>query len=464
MPYIDYFLSTDVVLTKSKLSESLAQCFPNHQLNLGRDNRTWNKKQLQALSLLLCNVVFHGDPKKGIFLYSRNKQRVPHQYNPSDISYSSIFFVIDSLIESKILVGKKAKPRTKGKNPKKLSEFKVTKQSLKLAKALGIVKESITSKTRTHVRLRERRNKEKTLGYEENVYTRHTESLMRDYCGFLNTQSILLSTKDYSEGDLDFYGLLGEKIHLHRNYSTLDLNDSQRVKKLWTQGCDPEFLLGGRSGTLWHGARKEDRIFILINRQESRKVDFPCSHINLCYKQEVNQWYQTKTYKELVERGREKEDAYIVSSLLPRDLVKKMVELMLSVRTRSGISKVFNKWLRQENSDKGRNASNKLVRDYYQAGYTNIEIMDLIERKHHRIKSYFYKGKLAGQILQWEEANLIHHIAHTFQEKFGFPVLTVYDELIFEEEHLPLVKRLMFTLGDCEVCSKYSLMSQIKGL
>ena len=33
-----------------------------------------------------------------------------------------------------------------------------------------------------------------------------------------------------------------------------------------------------------------------------------------------------------------------------------------------------------------------------------------------------------------------------------------------EEQHLPLVKRLMFTLGDCEICANYSLMSQIKQL
>ena len=106
----------------------------------------------------------------------------------------------------------------KNNDPKKLSEFIVTQQSLKLAHALGIVKESIRSETRTHVRLGQRYNKDKTLGYEENGYTRHTEALMRDYCGFLNTQSVLLSTKDYREKGVNFYGLLGEKIHLYRNY------------------------------------------------------------------------------------------------------------------------------------------------------------------------------------------------------------------------------------------------------
>ncbi|MFL2529717.1 MAG: hypothetical protein ACJ0Q6_08575 [Candidatus Azotimanducaceae bacterium] len=287
---------------------------------------------------------------------------------------------------------------------------------------------------------------------------------MKDYCGFLNKQQIILSTKNYETDGVSYYGSFGEEIHLKRNYSNYQLRYHEVLKRFRNNGCDPNFLLGGRSGTLWHSAKREDRLFILINGQESRKVDFPCSHINLCYRQEQNQWYQTATYKELVAQGRDHEDAYIVSPSLPRDIVKKMVELMLNVKGRSAVSNVFNKWLKQKNSKKDRNASSKLVRDYYQAGYSNIEIMDLIERKHESIKSYFYKGKLAGQILQWEEANLIHHIAHTLQEKFGFPVLTVYDELIFEEQHLPLVKRLMFTLGDCEICAHYSLMSQIKQL
>ena len=462
MAYIDYFLTTDVSLTKPKLVESLASCFPRHQLNLGKDNRTWNKKQLQALELLLCNIVLYGDQNKGVFLYTRDKRQVPSQYNPSNIGYRSLFFVIDSLAEAKILAGKKAKPRTKGNNPKRLSEFKVTKKSLKLASALGISKESIRSSTKTHVRLRERGTK-KTLGFEYNEYTRHTEALMKEYCGFLNNQAILQSTKDYEDGDLTWYGLLGQKIHLYRNYSTYGRRDKESLEHFWTE-CDPKFLLGGRSGSFWHGAKKEDRIFILINRNESRKVDFPCSHLNLCYKQETNQWYQKQTYKELVEQGREMEDAYIVSSSLSRDIVKKMVQIMFNAKGRSAVSNVFNKWLRQENRDKDRNASNAQIKSYRKAGYTNIQIMDLIERKHHKVKDYFYKGRLAGQIMQWEEANMIHHAAHFIQENLGYTVLTVYDELIVEEQRLPIVKKLMFTFDDCDICSKYSLMSQIKNL
>ena len=85
--------------------------------------------------------------------------------------------------------------------------------------------------------------------------------------------------------------------------------------------------------------------------------------------------------------------------------------------------------------------------------------------KHHRIKDYLLKGKLAGQIIQWEEANLIHHLAVYFQDCYGFPVLTVYDEFIVPEEEQPMIKEFMFTTStECEICDHYSLMDQIKNL
>ena len=55
---------------------------------------------------------------KGKFLYSRKKGTVPRQFNPNDVGYSSLFNVIDALIEGKVLEGEIAPPRTAGVNPK----------------------------------------------------------------------------------------------------------------------------------------------------------------------------------------------------------------------------------------------------------------------------------------------------------------------------------------------------------
>ena len=78
------------------------------------------------------------------------------------------------------------------------------------------------------------------------------------------------------------------------------------------------------------------------------------------------------------------------------------------------------------------------------------------------IKDYFYKGKIAGQIIQWEEANLVFNCAKQFMDEHGVTALTVHDEFIVEEKHYPMVKEFMYSSGYNKICSKYSLMNRIK--
>jgi hypothetical protein len=70
------------------------------------------KEQLKALTLILCNLVVHHKEDEGKFLYSRKKRTIPKQFNPNDVGYSSLFKVIDVLIEGKVLEGCTAPPRT----------------------------------------------------------------------------------------------------------------------------------------------------------------------------------------------------------------------------------------------------------------------------------------------------------------------------------------------------------------
>ena len=93
-----------------------------------------------------------------------------------------------------------------------------------------------------------------------------------------------------------------------------------------------------------------------------------------------------------------------------------------------------------------------------------LELVDAILKKHYKIKHYFLKGKLAGQIIQFEEANMIHHLAMSFIKQYDFPVITVYDELIVWQEEQPMVQDFMFSTRFCSICRKHSLMNQIKNL
>ena len=465
MPYIDYFLTSDTELTKDKLSESELTRGLTTRLDLGKDNRTWNKTQLEALKLLLCNIVTYLHEQNGVFFYSRNKKQVPHRFNPNDISYSSLLVVIDKLVEAEILEGEIAPPRSKGVNPRKTSEFTVTQQAVDLAISLGINRLTVRSVDEFHVRLRDTTTEE-SLEFKQNEYTLHIEALMVGYCEYLNKHNILLSTEDYEEKGFTDLGLRGQPIHLYRNYRnyTEHKDYKEDINNLFIEMDDPNFNFGGRSGGYWQGSKGDDREYILIEGKNTKTADFPCSHINLCYVQETNEWYQQLTHKELVEEGREREDAYSVGYPRPhRDLIKFMVMLMFNCKGRRAVSTVFGKWIRQENKDKP-NASDELVAEYAKANYSPIELMDLIELKHHSIKDYFYKGKLAGQIIQWHEANIMHHLADYFQRTYDFVVLTVYDELIVPEEEQPMIKEFMFSTGHCELCESMSLMSQIKHL
>ena len=78
------------------------------------------------------------------------------------------------------------------------------------------------------------------------------------------------------------------------------------------------------------------------------------------------------------------------------------------------------------------------------------------------IKDYFLKGKLAGGIIQFEEANLMFNIADQFIREHDITTLTVHDELIVQEKYHPMVKEFMYSSGSSEICSKFSLMHKIK--
>ena len=314
--------------------------------------------------------------------------------------------------------------------------------------------------------------------------------LMSQYSHYLNQHSIMLKTNvEKKDEDILEYGKLGRKIHLYRNYKnwseigsvTKDFEKLRPFIKL----SNPDFAFGGRSGGYWQGDRKLDRPTIIIDGKQTGTADFPCSHINFCYKHHTKDWFQYEPNSELVEQGRAEEDAYMVHPKVPRDIVKMMVQFMFNIRGRNAVSREFNDWIQRRNTklvpikpkpksllakthnkvlDEDNIASKKLSALYKKTGLEALDLMDLVEQKHEPIKDYFYKGKLAGQIIQWEEANLIFNLAWEFCSVHDIPTLTVHDELIAEVKHIPMIREFMYSSGYSEVCNRYSLMSKIKGM
>ena len=81
MPLIDYHLTTSIELTKHDISSGAVRNL-SKKLDLGKDNRTWNKQHLQALTLILCNLVKSFNEDGGVFLYSRKKIAIDKKFNP----------------------------------------------------------------------------------------------------------------------------------------------------------------------------------------------------------------------------------------------------------------------------------------------------------------------------------------------------------------------------------------------
>ena len=465
MPMLDYMIASEIELTKEMISDGLPREL-TPTLDLGKDNRTWNKEQLKALKLILCNIIINlskGNIDGGKFLYSRDKRQIPKRFNPNEVKYSSVLAVIDKLQDAKILGGKKHPPRKKGDvfdkdNPSKMSNFIATKQAIDFAISLGIDHLTIKPLNKDHVRLRELGKNPPPVEFEWDDWTKHIELLMARYNHYINKHCIILSTVNYeSEGFSDF-GHMGQEIHLHRNFRNYTSEEKFRnvIDEFWIEMDNPNFQFGGRSGGYWQHRKQKDREWIIVDGMKMKHCDYPAFHLQLCYLSDGLGWYQQETHDELKQEGREEEDAYYIHNV-PRDLVKQMVLLMFNCKGRKGTSLAWSNWLRDK-------AKPELVRAFEFCGLTALEIMKAIEKRHSRIKHYFYKGKLAGQVIQWEEANFIHHIAMSFIEQHDFIVLTVFDELIVPEEHYPMVKEFMYTMAGCEICKKYSLMSQIKNL
>ena len=491
MPKIDYMLTAgdykllgpnqshtfyELELTKEMISEGLPREL-TPTLDLGKDNRQWSKQHLKALRLILCNIIHNlgkGNLDKGKFLYSRDKKtNIPKRFNPSEVGYSSILWVIDRLQDAKILDGTRHPPRKAGDvfdedNPSKMSNFIATKQAIDFAISLGINHQTTTQQRKEYVRLREV-NKDTLVEFEWDDWTERLERQMRVYNEYLNGKCIILSTVDYpTEGFSDF-GHLGQRIHLHRSFR--DYYSVPKYKKEidrmieildgeWEDPYlpNPNFHFGGRSGGYWMGPpfKKQDRDFIIIDGMRMAHCDFPAFHIQLCYLNAELGWYQQETNDELVEEGRGEEDAYYIHNV-PRDIVKQMVLIMFNCKGKRGASLAFNNWL-------NKRAKPEVVRAWEFCDKTNVELMDAILEKHYKIKDYFLKGMLAGQIIQCEEANFMHHLAFSFIGQYNFPVLTVFDELIVPEEEAPMVKEFMYTMSPNEYDDSHSWMRVIPHL
>jgi|TARA_B100001079_G_C16377185_1_gene500275 hypothetical protein len=454
MPNIDYFLTTDNKITAVDL-------ILKAKIKVGNKG-SWRKDRLNALQLLLCNFVYHGHKENGIFHYDYSHRTVTPRYNPSAVGYRSLHWCIETLHEVDLIERVKAPPRIKDvPAPKLTSFFAVTPEAITFANVLGITQESVKELKRFHVVYKRLKPHNDYLEYPDTAYTMHIEMLMAAYCHQLN--ELTIEYDDSKKGHV-VWGKNGEPIHLYRNYRAWTMSKGFH----WVE--DHMFLLddccslgSGRSGGYWQNVWKEDRKPTLtINKKKTVEVDMPCSHTNLIYRYHTGRWYQRETNKELIEDGRATEDAYYVTGV-HRDISKHVMQLVINCASKNGASQAFGKWIRQENDDEDKNATDEQVRLFEQSNLTVLEIINALLMRHRTIKDYLLKGRVAGQIIQWTEANFMFDLANYFSNIYC-PTLTVHDSFIVEEEYGDMIQEFMFSTGleNEEIYQDFSQFNCIK--
>lgn len=266
MPVIDYFLHTDVEITKASLLEA-SEGIPEPHLELHKDSRTWNKDRLAAMELMLCNLVWNKNVDGGLFYYSRGRVSIHQQFNPVGVKIDSLLSCIGSLAAAGFIDHTKGRQRTEGSKRTEDSEghkfyetstFRATSKALKLCSNLGLTREAIQEYRRFHVRLRPE-GRGDLVPYKHDAYSHHIELLMADYCYNLNQHRISVPSNDSTEDNLIYleYGKGAQPIHLYRNYREYTKKMDKEIGDSYPFiDTNWNFAFGGRSGGYWHGTKK----------------------------------------------------------------------------------------------------------------------------------------------------------------------------------------------------------------
>jgi hypothetical protein len=375
---INLHLTSRVLISKRLLSEKASLLAPIPT--------KWTNSQLLALNTWLSNFVFY-EGEQILFIKGNIKTTQP-RHNPLRIGNKVLVAVLDKLEKAHLVKIISGVPRYTGSEPRKSSVIPDDK-ILSLADRLGINKESIHEySSRCHVRMRTvGKGKKGDLSYKDTPYTLYIESMMKDYCRYLNSYEI------------DLLGHKFKNIHLYRNYQARKGSNS--------------FIYGGRSGGYWMSLPKDSRRLIKINREETTSCDYPFSQTNFLYKEVTGNWLDKA------------DDAYLIPGIdiAYREVIKTWINMMYNV-SYQGIKLALRNYYNGDASESWKQKYDALIKQIRVS-----EVTKMILERHQPIAHLFFLGAIMGQHYAWYEANAIFEVALNAC-KAGIPCLTVHDEFI----------------------------------
>ena len=286
---INYLLDSKVIFTQEQLEEELSIRFmPN---------------QLRTFKLFMLNMFVYD--KAIAFSYGNNPHPVK-QWNPHEVTYSTVQGVINRLIEAGLVKFVKGEASEIKKN-RKASTVIAKPQFQSWINQQFYVDEVFTNAS-THVRLRMARDKGKIVPYEPTRYTKHIDSIMQRY------------HQKLEEWDLRIDGIQIPNLHLFVNFQAvkdqLDSNGNYLIRH------------GGRWYGEWNSIKKDDRLKRISFKGAGELIeeDYQACCSNALSLWETGEWLDRDPYEWVgswlwsknfaIDSGREKEMRNFVKSVM----------------------------------------------------------------------------------------------------------------------------------------------------
>ena len=357
---------------------------------------------MTALGLVLANI--HANGSQPISQKIRNQKTIPRVYNPSGVGSKPLAAVLRVLADAGYLDLHKGIPQfRKDKNFVPIR----ARSSFFTAKPFFVdqIRKSISSEylfVSPPFYIAYKNRDDDLLDFEWDDFTNSVNEQMREYCEFMQRQSLMIGDEPLSYFEV--------------------------VRTFRDWGSDGSFLYGGRGWHPFMGMEKRLRSQIKINGSKTVALDYPASEPNILYLMMTGK------------RLSPDEDPYSVDGL-ERKEVKSFFTIMLNTRSIQGAVKALENYL-----------SNKRVSDEDKSPIISAEkklgtkekVIHAILDRNKPIAPCLLQGKAMGQHYQWLEANLVFHVAHQLCLR-GIPGLTVHDEFVVREQDKQVAEHLMYS-------------------
>ena len=369
------------------------------------------KKQLR---IILANLVSVNSINKDLYIfYSRDRgyYKKSNRYNPNNVSYRPLIFLIDNLKKHgwiKHITFKFNKETETGKR----SRMHPSNKLIQAFKDYEITSKYLYRKQMDCIRLKD--TKKKFKEYEDNSVTRSMRAKLHNYNNLLNRTNIKLTRNKKVSNYLEIKPTNFNNKEYHRIFN------------------DGSFELGGRFyGPWWVTLSKDIRKYITINNNKTVELDYSSLNIHLLYSEEGLNYYDLNDNTA---------DPYTLKevNIDERDINKLIITIALNITDKSKFVYAVKEGIEEEN-DKNYSLGKKKVLKVLYAKEIWRRIR-LFEKENDPIKHHLFTG--VGKRLQFKDSCIAESIIENMVHN-NIPILAIHDSFIVQQRNKGGLHKLM---------------------